>query len=96
MNVFHEAAKNLRGHWTKGQMYDWQGSACAVGHLTAAMDYNEYISRAGEYLGFLNFVVNEHYPQFRSMADFNDSVDTTESMVIEMLEKAAAKWDERV
>lgn len=99
MNVFFDAARNLPGHWMKGSLLDYLGNYCVIGHVreaTLAENHGVCDYNIVEHIDFLDEVVHEHYPQYGGAAYFNDAPDTTEEMVVEMLEKAGARWDEHV
>lgn len=107
MNPFREAAKNLPGHWHKGDYADGQGNYCAAGHVFKAMGYTDFDICSGAadvrqtttkpYLDEIFQQVSFEFSngQTRYVAEINDDPTTTEDDIVAFLEKAAVRLDEK-
>lgn len=77
-----------------------------VGHVLRAMEYSEEEVVAGDadndsptnhsVFNIVKEVLEEYAPGWEFIAHFNDAEETTEADVVAVLEKAAAKLDEKV
>lgn len=68
MNSIREAAKNLPGHWHKGDYTDGQGNYCGIGHVLKASGLTDEQIEMGDgdfveaRLDVLNKVAGEQFP----------------------------------
>lgn len=105
MNAFTIAAKNLPGHWYKGDYADGEGNYCALGHIALARgvnannlyDLDESIAFLDGEVELLNSLAREmSNGEYQFIADFNDAEYTSEEDIVALLEKAAVKVEENV
>lgn len=104
-NVFAQAAKNLPGHWFKGDYGDGAGNFCALGHIANVKGYSDLydidVDEAKVFVesetDILNNLAKEmSNGRYQFIADFNDADETTEDDVVTLLEKAAVRFEENV
>ena len=91
-NPIREALPNVPGHWFKGDVTDWNGNYCGVGHVMNMGGSHSNLMQAAR---IMDRVANELYPERARewFANFNDHVDTTETEVLAVMQKAANVLD---
>ena len=91
-NPIREALPNVPGHWFKGDVTDWYGNYCGVGHVMNVGGSHSNLMQAAR---TMDRVANELYPERANgwFATFNDHADTTEAEVLAVMKKAANVLD---
>jgi len=102
-NPIREAMTRLEGHWAHRLGQDEDGNKCGMIWLTDVLAETDEWKETGAKgiqhpaTHLLNRVAAEQYPdrsEGRYFYLFNDHEDTTEAEVLEVMDKAAVRYDE--